>query len=98
MSTNPVVYNPNPEDTSGVQLSEEVLALCEEMAKNTHEVWARTRMEQGWTYGPARDDEKLEHPCLVPYEELSDEEKQYDRNTAMETLKLIIKLGYDIKK
>ena len=55
-------------------------------------------MEQGWTYGPARDDEKKEHPCLVPYEELSEDEKEYDRNTAMETLRLIIKLGYDIKK
>lgn len=98
MSNNPVIYNPVPEDTSNVKLSPEILALCEEMAKNTHEVWARTRMEQGWTYGPVRDDEKMEHPCLVPYEELSEEEKEYDRNTAMETLKLIVKLGYDIKK
>ena len=97
MSNNPI-YNPSPEDTSRVELPEEVLALCEEMAKNTHEVWAQNRMEQGWTYGPVRNDEKKEHPCLVPYEELSEEEKQYDRDTAMETLKLIVKLGYEIKK
>jgi len=96
--SNPVIYNPVPEITDGIEIPADVLALSEEMAKNTHEVWARNRMEQGWTYGPKRDDEKKEHPCLVPYEELSEEEKQYDRDTAMETLKLIIKLGYDIKK
>ena len=65
MRKNPVIYNPTPEDTSNISLSPEILALCEEMAENTHEVWARTRMEQGWTYGPVRDDEKKEHPCLV---------------------------------
>ena len=98
MSSNPVIYNPSPEDTSRVELSAEILALSEEMAKNTHEVWAQTRMEQGWTYGPVRNDERKEHPCLIPYEELSEEEKEYDRSTALETLRLIVKLGYDIKK
>lgn len=98
MSSNRAIYNPRPENTSGIELSGDILALCEEMAKNTHEVWARIRMEQGWTYGPTRNDEKKEHPCLVPYEELSESEKQYDRDTAMETLRLIVKLGYDIKK
>ena len=97
MSINPVIYNPVPEDTSNVALPAEIIELCEEMARNAHEVWAVTRMEQGWTYGPKRDDDKMEHPCLVPYEQLSEEEKQYDRDTAMETLKLIIKNGYDIK-
>ncbi len=93
-----VIYNPAPEDTSRIELSPEILALCEEMAKNTHEVWAKNRMDQGWTYGPTRNDEKKEHPCLVPYEALPEKEKQYDRDTAMETLRLIIKLGYEIKK
>lgn len=92
------IYNPTPEDTSMIELTPDILALCEEMAKNTHEVWAANRMQQGWTYGPVRDDAKMEHPCLVPYEELSEEEKKYDRDTAMETLKLIIKLGYVITK
>lgn len=55
-------------------------------------------MSEGWTYGPVRDDEKKETPCLVPYAELSEGEKAYDRNTALETLKLIVALGYDIKK
>jgi len=98
MSSNPVIYNPTPEDTADIVLSADILALSEEMARNTHDVWAKNRMEQGWVYGPTRDDAKKEHPCLVPYDELSEEEKQYDRDTALETLKLIIKLGYDIKK
>ena len=69
-----------------------------EMAKNVHEVWSKTRIEQGWTYGKKRDDVLKQHPCLVPYEELPEEEKVYDRNSSVETLKLIMKLGFKISK
>lgn len=91
-------YNPMPIDTSNVELPKEILELSEQLAKNTHDVWAKSRMEQGWTYGETRNDEKKETPCLIAYEELSENEKEYDRNTAIETLKLIIKLGYSIQK
>lgn len=91
-------YIPNPIDTSDVKLPEGILELCEKLAKNTHEVWAKGRVEQGWVYGKERNDEKKETPCMVPYEELSENEKDYDRNTAIETLKLIVKLGYKIVK
>lgn len=87
-----------PIDTSNVELPKEILELSEQLAKNTHDVWAKSRMEQGWTYGETRNDAKKETPCLVAYEELSENEKEYDRNTAIETLKLIIKLGYSIQK
>jgi len=66
------------------------------MAKNVHDVWAQTRIEQGWRYGVQRNDAEKLHPCLVPYEELPESEKEYDRNTAISTLKLIKKLGFDI--
>lgn len=89
-------YTPRPIDLSDVQLPEELNPLLEAMAENVHEVWAATRMSQGWKYGPARDDAKREHPMLVPYDQLSEEEKAYDRNTSVETLKLIIKLGFRI--
>ena len=91
-------YIPNPADTSGVKLPEELLPLVEEMAKNVHEVWAQNRMNEGWTYGPVRDDAKKQHPCLVAYEELPDNEKEYDRTTSQETLKLILKSGFSISK
>lgn len=91
-------YVPQPVDTSEVRLSETLQNLAETMAKNVHEVWAKNRMAQGWKYGTKRDDEHLMHPCLIPYEELSEEEKEYDRNTAMETLKLILKLGFKIER
>ena len=91
-------YKPMPLDTSDVELSEEVLQLTELLAKNTHDVWAAGRMAQGWSYGEERNDEELKHPDLIPYEELSEGEKSYDRNTALETLKCIIKLGYTIDK
>ncbi|MBQ9945518.1 MAG: Ryanodine receptor Ryr [Clostridia bacterium] len=92
------MYIPKPLDTSDVVLSEELMALKEEIAKNVHEVWSQGRIKDGWVYGEKRDDEKKMTPCLVPYEELSEEEKEYDRNTALETLKLITALGYEIKK
>lgn len=91
-------YIPNPIDTSDVNLPVEILELCEKLAQNTHEVWAKGRVEQGWVYGKERNDEKKQTPCMVPYEELSESEKDYDRNTAIETLKLIVKLGYKIVK
>lgn len=91
-------YKPKPIDTKDIVLPTELNNLIEEMSKNVHEVWAETRISQGWTYGEERNDAEKKHPCLVPYEELSEEEKRYDRNTSLETLKLIIKLGFKITK
>jgi ryanodine receptor 2 len=90
-------YEPKPLDTKKVMLSDEVLALTEKLAEHTHDVWARLRLSQGWTYGPARDDAGKKHPCLVPYGDLSEAEKEADRQTAMETIKAILALGYSIK-
>ena len=89
-------YVPQPMDTSDIQLPEELNLLIEAMAKNVHEVWAQSRMEQGWTYGEERNDVLKHHPCLIPYEELPEIEKAYDRDTALGTLKLISKLGFKI--
>lgn len=89
-------YIPQPIDTSNIQLPEELNSLLESMAKNVHEIWAQERIAQGWTYGEKRDDAQKHHPCLVAYEELPEEEKKYDRNTSVETLKLILKLGFKI--
>lgn len=91
-------YTPHPIDTFDIQLPEELNPLLEAMAKNVHDIWAKERIAQGWTYGEKRDDAKKRHPCLVAYEDLPDEEKVYDRNTSVETLKLILKLGFKIKK
>ena len=91
-------YIPQPIDTKDVELPEELKALAEQMAKNVHEIWAETRIAQGWTYGPERNDAKKKHPCLIPYEELPEEEKVYDRNTSIETLKFILKAGFGIAK
>lgn len=91
-------YTPAPVDTSSVVLSEELMQLTEEMARNVHDVWAVGRIAEGWMWGPERNDAKKENPCLVPYEKLSEGEKAYDRNTAIETLKLILSLGYRIEK
>mgnify|MGYP003550091587 FL=1 len=91
-------YVPQPMDTSDVLLPEELNVLIEQMAKNVHEVWARSRIEQGWSYGEERNDILKQHPCLIPYEELPEVEKDYDRDTALGTLRLICKLGFKIEK
>ena len=91
-------YIPKPENLDGIQLSDELNGLVEAMAKNVHDVWAQSRMEQGWTYGPERNDALKHHPCLVAYEELPEVEKAYDHDTAVGTLKLILKLGFKITK
>jgi hypothetical protein len=91
-------YQPRPIDTSSVRLSPDILDLTEKLAKNAHEVWATERLAQGWRLGRERNDQRKEHPSLVPYEELPESEKVYDRGTAMETLKAIVALGYRIVK
>ena len=90
-------YRPEPIDTTGVKLSDDIVELTELLAKNAHDIWARQRMAEGWRYGPERSDARKEHPSLLPYDELSESEKAYDRNAAIETLKAIIALGYRIE-
>lgn len=91
-------YNPIPIDTTKVQLPRDLYSLMEELSKSNHDTWSMHRIAEGWTYGPNRDDSKKEHPCIVPYEELPEIEKDYDRNTSGETLKAIYKLGFAITK
>ena len=98
MKTEYNTYIPNPVDTTQVELSEDLLELAERMAENVHDVWSKTRMEQGWTYGAERNNAEKQHPCLVPYNELPEEEKVYDRNTSIETLKFIVSEGFRITR
>ncbi len=92
------MYTPSPVDTTEIALPAELLDLAEQLSKNVHEVWAKSRMDEGWTYGEVRDDARKHHPCLVPYEELPESEKDYDRNTSQETIKMIMSLGFRIVK
>lgn len=91
-------YTPKPVNTDDIKLPEELEQLAEKIAENVHEVWSAGRMAEGWKYGEKRDDEAKTHPCLVPYEELTEEEKEYDRATSQQTIKLILKLGFELRK
>ena len=93
-----MTYEPRPLDTSGVRLDPGLLALTEQLARNAHDIWARQRLAEGWTHGARRDDALRQHPDLVPYAELPESEKTYDRDAALETLKAIVALGYRIEK
>ena len=83
-------------DTSHVELPEELKAVAERMAEHVHEVWVAARVAQGWTYGPERNDADKKHPCLIPYAQLPEEEKAYDRETSTETLKFLMVSGFEI--
>ena len=91
-------YVPKPMDTSAVTVPRELNALLEHLAGNAHEVWAAQRMKGGWRWGPQRDDGKKLHPCLVPYEQLPESEKEYDRVAVLGVLRGILALGYQIKQ
>lgn len=91
-------YTPKTIETSQISLPDSLTELIEQLAANNHDHWARQRIEEGWTYGPGRNDEHKKHPDLVPYQELPEAEKEYDRKTVLEALKAIIALGYELRK
>lgn len=89
-------YTPTPVDVKDIELPERLIDLVEMMAKNVHDEWAAARIKEGWKYGKERNERLLTHPCLVPYEHLPYSEKEYDRKTAVTTLKFILKSGFTI--
>ena len=91
-------YVPKPIDLSDVELTDDLNELREAIAENAHEVWAGNRYAEGWRYGVQRNDDLKLHPDIVPYSQLPESEKEYDREMAMKTIKLLKKLGYDIVK
>ena len=93
-----LAYEPAPIDTSNVTLPREIDELIEQLSEHNHNVWSRGRLDSGWTLGPQRDDAKKQHPCLIPYNELPESEREVDRQTAREILKAIVALGFRIEK
>ena len=97
-TTDRFIYEPSPIGLDDVELSEDLSELQEAIAENAHEIWAKNRRDQGWSYGPERNDQKKETPDMIPYCNLPESEKLYDREMAMQTLKLVKKLGFEIVK
>ncbi|MGD2175295.1 MAG: ion transporter [Candidatus Brocadiaceae bacterium] len=90
-------YRPRPLDVSGVEVPAELCDLVERLAGNVHEVWAAQRMAEGWVYGRQRNESALTHPDLVPYSELPEPEKDYDRSTVEGVLKAMLALDYRVQ-
>lgn len=91
-------YKPHPINLDAIQLTDDLIELREAIAENAHEVWAAARKKEGWTYGKERDDANKKHPDLIPYSSLPDSEKEYDRLMALDTIKLVMKLGWELRK
>jgi class 3 adenylate cyclase/tetratricopeptide (TPR) repeat protein len=92
-----MTYKPKPIDTSLTKLPKDVDELTEILARNTHDLWAQTRIAEGWNFGLQRNDARKEHPGLVPYEDLLESEKSYDRKTAIEAIKALLARGYRLE-
>lgn len=92
------MYNPTPKDTSKVLLSQDILDLTEMIAADVHDTWAAARITEGWVYGERKDSVTKQTPLLVSYDELPESEKAYDRQTALQTIKLILLSGFEIRK
>ena len=91
-------YTPHPEDLSDIPLDEEIYALVPALMENAHEVWAKGRQAKGWKYGEEKNDDLKLTPFMLPYLAMTDEDKETDRLTVVNTLKLLIKMGYKIVK
>ncbi|MGD0970364.1 MAG: RyR domain-containing protein [Desulfobaccales bacterium] len=90
-------YDPNSPDHPDIEIPSDLLRLVEQLAEATHDAWARQRLAEGWRYGPHRDDQKKEHPGLVPYQDLPESEKEYDRKISLGIIKTILAWGYRIE-
>ena len=91
-------YEPKPLQTDHVALDDELLKLVELLAENAHDIWASQRISDGWIFGPERCDESRHHPCLVPYSQLPEIEKAYDRNAVLGTIRAVLALGFVITR
>jgi hypothetical protein len=91
-------YEPRPINLDDISLTDDLLELREAIAENAHDVWATARKKEGWTFGLECDDVNKKHPDLIPYSSLPDSEKEYDRSMALDTIKLVKKLGFEIVK
>ncbi len=89
-------YQPKPERFEHIKMPEEVQNVLEAAARNIHEVWAENKLKEDWRYGEALDYEKKTHPSLIPYEQLPERQKLYDRETAMYTIKFLLNTGFQI--
>nr|XP_036227360.1 ryanodine receptor isoform X21 [Bactrocera oleae] len=87
-------YKPAPLDLNAVTLSPKLEELVDQLAENTHNLWARERIQQGWTYGLNEDSENHRSPHLVPYSKVDEAIKKANRDTASETVRTLLVYGY----
>ena len=66
------------------------------LAKAEHERWCKERKADGWVYGKKRDNAKKIHPSLVPWEELSEEDKQKDVDVIQRIITLFDRIGLEL--
>jgi hypothetical protein len=53
------------------------------LAQLEHERWTAERIRSGWTYGSQRDDAAKRHPCVAPWDALTDQYREKDRQAVL---------------
>ncbi len=91
-------YDPQPVDLTEIELSESIKDDLERIARNIHEVWAWQRKLRGWEYGEVYNEKERKHPCMTDYDDLPELERDMDRATVAQTIKMLLWLGYVIEK
>ncbi|XP_074541840.1 ryanodine receptor 3 isoform X7 [Halichoeres trimaculatus] len=89
-------YKPAPLDLSDVKLNAGQEVLVDKLAENAHNVWAKDRIKQGWTYGIQQDLKSRRNPRLVPYALLDERTKKSNRDSLREAIRTMVGYGYDI--
>ena len=91
-----IAFTPNPVDTTSIEVPAYIEGVRDRLAENLHEIWAMYKIEQGWKYSEFRNDAQKLHNCITQFEMLPQDEKHYDSTLAMETLKTMFAIGYEV--
>ncbi|WP_250033861.1 RyR domain-containing protein [Paractinoplanes maris] len=89
---------PDLHDTAALTLPPAVVTDLEQLAEHVHNVWGSKRLADGWRYGPERSTAERTMPSLVPYADLPEDERDYDRELVTETVKMLLRLGYRVSR
>ncbi|XP_072301849.1 ryanodine receptor 3 isoform X1 [Eucyclogobius newberryi] len=89
-------YKPAPLELSDIKLNAGQEFLVDKLAENAHNVWAKDRIKQGWTYGIQQDLKSRRNPRLVPYALLDERTKKSNRDSLREAIRTLVGYGYDI--
>ena len=68
----------------------------DELARQEHERWCRERQGEGWVYGDPRDDARRRHPALRPWDELTPDVQEKNRDEIRALPQVLSDAGFEM--